>query len=123
MRNTVGDNEEPMGQAAVAPRLSVLANQRLIAAGSAWLAAAKWVNFVGLIPKNSRTWPLSLALIVAFAIGYRIEHHLHQIAIRAGEDSTLPPSYFASFKSAAPIGGGALIMSVLALALMIFKPN
>lgn len=67
---------------------------------------------------------LSLVLILAFVVGDRIERRLLSIAKKSvvQDDNTLPNAYRRTFLRAVPIGGGALVMSVAALILMIFKP-
>ncbi|GAA6178498.1 DUF2269 family protein [Sulfitobacter pacificus] len=67
---------------------------------------------------------LSLLLLLAYAIGLRLERRLHSIATRsmALQNSVLPAEYNRSFLKAAAIGLGALMMSLAALFLMIFKP-
>lgn len=67
---------------------------------------------------------LSLALLLAFVVGDRIERRLHDIATDAAHaaNSVLPDSYETTFGKAAPIGGAAFIMSITTLVLMVFKP-
>ena len=67
---------------------------------------------------------LSLALILAFIIGGRIERRLYDIATTSADQggAFLPPAYDRGFRQAAPIGGGALVAGLAALILMIFKP-
>tara|TARA_R110002049_G_scaffold295840_1_gene483521 strand:- start:18193 stop:18663 length:471 start_codon:yes stop_codon:yes gene_type:complete len=67
---------------------------------------------------------LSLALLVAFVVGDRVERKLHDIATEAAQDggAALPDRYEATFRAAAPIGIAALIMSFASLFLMVFKP-
>ncbi len=67
---------------------------------------------------------LSILVIVAYMLGLRLERLLHSIA--HGSDafhaSALPAEYASTFLRAAPIGFSALVMSLAALVLMIFKP-
>ncbi|NRB17603.1 MAG: DUF2269 family protein [Rhodobacteraceae bacterium] len=67
---------------------------------------------------------LSIFLIVAYILGLRVERLLHSIANRsdAFHTSVLPAEYASTFLRAAPIGFGALVMSLATLVLMIFKP-
>ncbi len=67
---------------------------------------------------------LSIALIMAFRIGAKIERQLHKIASDADFESqpALPTQYEETFKKAVPLGGGALLMSITTVILMIFKP-
>ena len=67
---------------------------------------------------------LSILLIAAYLLGLRLERRLHSIANQAAtiHDGVLPAEYDRSFLKAAPIGFGALMMSLAALSLMIFKP-
>lgn len=67
---------------------------------------------------------LSILLIAAYLLGLRLERRLHSIVNRSAtfQDSSLPSEYNRTFLKAAPIGFGALVMSVAALSLMIFKP-
>ncbi|MVO18216.1 DUF2269 family protein [Parasedimentitalea huanghaiensis] len=67
---------------------------------------------------------MSLALILAFVVGARVEHRLLYIATAAAAkaDMRLPKYYQRVFLQAVPIGLLALILSLLSLALMIFKP-
>ena len=66
----------------------------------------------------------TLALLLAFVVGDRVERQLHHIAIDASQANllTLPDSYGAMFAKAIPIGSAALLMSLVVLILMIFKP-
>lgn len=66
---------------------------------------------------------LSVALLGAYVLGARVERQLHLIAMQdaqAGRQD-LSPDYQSTFRQAAAYGIGALVMSVLALILMIFK--
>jgi len=67
---------------------------------------------------------LSMALCVAYWVGDRFERRLLEIAQQAslGKRVRLPNRYEITFAKAAPIGGAALLMSVAALVLMVFKP-
>ncbi|TKZ19397.1 DUF2269 family protein [Shimia litoralis] len=67
---------------------------------------------------------LSMALCAAFLVGDRFERRLLDIAQQAslGKLMRLPTCYEITFAKAAPIGGAALVMSVAALVLMVFKP-
>lgn len=67
---------------------------------------------------------LTLALLVAFVVGDRVERDLHVIASNASAAAqpSLPDLYQTTFAKAAPIGGAALMMSLITLILMIFKP-
>ena len=67
---------------------------------------------------------LSVTLIAAYLLGLRLERQLHGIANRsaASRESVLPAEYGRTFLKAAPIGFGALVMSLAALSLMLFKP-
>lgn len=67
---------------------------------------------------------LSVLLIVAYIFGARLEHRLCRIAGSASSngDAALPAQYDRVFRKAAPIGGAALIMSLAAIILMVFKP-
>ncbi|AGI68039.1 hypothetical protein OAN307_c24260 [Octadecabacter antarcticus 307] len=67
---------------------------------------------------------LSILLIAAYLFGLRLERRLHSIANRTAtfQDSSLPAEFNRTFLKAAPIGFGALVMSLAALSLMIFKP-
>ncbi|WP_026479448.1 DUF2269 family protein [Ahrensia sp. 13_GOM-1096m] len=67
---------------------------------------------------------LSISLIAAYLLGLRLEQRLHIIATQSStqHESTLPKSYNSTFTKAVPIGSGALVMSIAALVLMIFKP-
>ena len=67
---------------------------------------------------------LSVTLIAAYLLGLRLERQLHGIANRsaASRESVLPAEYSRTFLKAAPIGFGALLMSLAALSLMLFKP-
>jgi uncharacterized membrane protein len=67
---------------------------------------------------------LSILLIVAYLLGLRLERRLHNIANQAAaeQDGVLPAEYDQSFLKAAPVGLGALVMSLAVLAFMIFKP-
>jgi uncharacterized membrane protein len=67
---------------------------------------------------------LSITLIAAYLLGIRLERLLHSIASRSAtlHETVLPSEYERTFLRAAPIGLGALIMSLAALSLMIFKP-
>ncbi|WP_299924549.1 DUF2269 family protein [uncultured Pelagimonas sp.] len=63
---------------------------------------------------------LTAALVLAFAVGARLEARLNTAAQTA--ERQLPPAYFKTFKRAAPIGAGALILSLITLWVMIAKP-
>lgn len=67
---------------------------------------------------------LSILLIAAYLLGLRLERRLHEIANQAvtAHDGVLPAAYDRTFLKAAPIGFGALVMSIAAFSLMIFKP-
>ena len=67
---------------------------------------------------------LSVLLIAAFLIGYRFERTLHAVARQDAQQKKpeLSARYGNTFQSAAVIGFGALVMSVVAVILMIFKP-
>lgn len=67
---------------------------------------------------------LSMTLCAAFLVGDRFERRLLDIAQQAslGKLMRLPTCYEITFAKAAPIGGAALVMSVAALVLMVFKP-
>lgn len=67
---------------------------------------------------------LSILLIAAYLFGIRLERRLHNIASQSANsrESVLPAEYTRTFLKAAPIGFGALVMSLAALFLMIFKP-
>lgn len=67
---------------------------------------------------------LTLALLVAFLVGDRVERKLHVIASKASAAAQLglPDLYQTTFAKAAPIGGAALMSSLVTLILMIFKP-
>lgn len=67
---------------------------------------------------------LTLALLVAFLVGDRVERKLHVIASKASAAAQLglPDLYQITFAKAAPIGGAALMSSLVTLILMIFKP-
>lgn len=67
----------------------------------------------------------SLGLILAFWVGNRAERRLHAIAAEAARQArpALPGHYRRVFaRVAAPIGTGALVLSLATLVLMIFKP-
>ncbi len=66
----------------------------------------------------------TLALLMAFVVGDRVERQLLRIAIEATRTnlSALPDSYATTFGKAIPIGSAALVMSLAVLILMIFKP-
>lgn len=67
---------------------------------------------------------LSVLLIAAYIFGARIEHRLYEIATAAADTGApdLPAQYGPVFRKAAPIGGAALLASVIVLILMVFKP-
>ncbi|MDE0969396.1 MAG: DUF2269 family protein [Octadecabacter sp.] len=67
---------------------------------------------------------LSTLLIATYLLGLRLERRLHSIANRSAtfQDSILPIEYNRTFLKAAPIGFGALLVSLAAFSLMIFKP-
>ena len=67
---------------------------------------------------------LSTLLIATYLLGLRLERRLHSIANRSAtfQDSILPIEYNQTFLKAAPIGFGALLVSLAAFSLMIFKP-
>ena len=67
---------------------------------------------------------LSTLLIATYLLGLRLERRLHSIANRSAtfQDSILPIKYNRTFLKAAPIGFGALLVSLAAFSLMIFKP-
>lgn len=67
---------------------------------------------------------LSTLLIAAYVLGLRLERQLHNIANRSADlqENSLPAVYNYTFLKAAPIGFSALVMSLSALILMIFKP-
>ncbi len=67
---------------------------------------------------------LSVLLIIAYIFGARLEHRLLHIAGSAlsNGDVALPAQYDRVFRKAAPIGGAALVMSLTAIILMVFKP-
>lgn len=67
---------------------------------------------------------LSTLLIATYLLGLRLERRLHSIANRSAtfQDSSLPIEYNRTFLKAAPIGFGALLVSLAAFSLMIFKP-
>lgn len=67
---------------------------------------------------------LTALLILAFLLGGRLERRLADsaaTAAAAGADA-LPTGYHRVFRQAAPIGAAALVMSIAAIALMVFKP-
>ena len=64
---------------------------------------------------------LTLALIAAFWIGAIAEKQLHVIAADS-ETAALGQSYHHVFKRVAPIGTGALLLSIVAIVLMVGKP-
>lgn len=67
---------------------------------------------------------LSFFLILAYLVGLRLERRLHNIAHHSdmSGNKMLPADYASTFLKAAPIGFGALLMSLIALGLMVFKP-
>lgn len=67
---------------------------------------------------------LSTLLIAAYLLGLRLERQLHSIANRSAnlQENRLSAEYNRIFIKAAPIGFGALVMSLTALTFMIFKP-
>jgi uncharacterized membrane protein len=67
---------------------------------------------------------LAVALVLAFLVGLRSERQLEVLAdaaARAGQES-LPVRYQRTFLGAAPIGFGALALSLAAIAVMVLKP-
>jgi uncharacterized membrane protein len=77
--------------------------------------AEKWLSI---------SFVLSITLIAAYLLGLPLERQLHSIANRSAtlQVTALPSEYKRTFLRAAPIGLGALVMSLAALSLMIFKP-
>lgn len=67
---------------------------------------------------------VTFALLIAFIVGSRIETRLHRIAFEAAAHSqkTLPATYRSTFAKAAPIGLSALVMCLVVLILMVFRP-
>ena len=67
---------------------------------------------------------LTGALILAFLVGVPLENGLHRMAQErvAQGKKDLPSTYGISFRKAAPIGGGAALMSLLTIYLMTAKP-
>lgn len=67
---------------------------------------------------------LTLLLIGAFLIGLRYERRLERIAESAARSGAgaLPDAYRRAFASAAPIGSGALLLSLAVIVLMVVKP-
>ncbi len=63
----------------------------------------------------------SALLILAYSLGIRIEASLLSIA-QDTKATTLTPHYAIQFRRAAPIGSGALLLSIAAVAVMILKP-
>ncbi|MCB9789329.1 MAG: DUF2269 family protein [Deltaproteobacteria bacterium] len=95
----------------------------LIPASGVWLAFA--FGF-GLTPSWIH-WGIGLssALILAFVVGVWPEHRLEVLAndaAKAGREA-LPPAYRATFLRAAPIGFGALVLSIAAITVMVVKPT
>ena len=109
---------------------AVLLINRLIMAPSLLLIPLSGIglmHFAGYsLVENWLLWSaiLSICLIIAYVLGLRLETHLHTIAEQADKNSqpALPDAYARMFLKAAPIGLGALIMSLISLALMVFKP-
>lgn len=64
---------------------------------------------------------LTLALIAAFWVGAIAEKSLHRIAA-ASKTAALGERYTQVFNRVAPIGTGALLLSLVAIALMVVKP-
>ncbi|MFB1025427.1 MAG: DUF2269 family protein [Octadecabacter sp.] len=77
--------------------------------------AEKWLSI---------SFVLSITLIAAYLLGLPLERQLHSIANRLAtlQVTALPSEYKRTFLRVAPIGLGALVMSLAALSLMIFKP-
>lgn len=69
----------------------------------------------------SLSFAITVGLLLAFAVGYRLERQLEMLANRA-QGTALPQAYHRIFAKTVPVGGGALVLSIAALALMIFKP-
>ena len=103
-------------------RLIVVPSLVIIALSGYWLMtltgyglAEKWLSI---------SFVLSITLIAAYLLGLPLERQLHSIANRSAtlQVAALPSEYKRTFLRAAPIGLGALVMSLAALSLMIFKP-
>ncbi|MCO6186799.1 DUF2269 family protein [Rhizobium sp. L1K21] len=67
---------------------------------------------------------LTAVLILAFGLGYRVEARLERIADTANNEGQhgLPGSYRRLFGLVTPIGGGATIISIIIVYLMVAKP-
>lgn len=94
----------------------------LIPATGSWLAISAGYGFTAVWLRAAAV--LSLALILAFIAGLRIERRLFSLAAAAATEGarTLPASYPRIFRRAVPVGTAALAMSLAAMALMVFKP-
>jgi len=67
---------------------------------------------------------LTIVLLLAFIIGYKIESRMEKLIIENGKSNQSHPSrqYYKSFKSAAPIGASAAVLSLIIIYLMVAKP-
>ncbi len=65
---------------------------------------------------------LTAVLVALFAVGLLLENAMHRCAKSVPETAPLPDKYQTLFRRAIPIGGGATILSLVVIFIMVAKP-